>query len=137
MTTLLDLWIPGIPPGKNRRTRMNTKTGRLYTEPSVRAWMAETALQVRLARKGVWKKGMDVQVWVVMHCADKGAWKWDLDGALPCLVDAVMAGLMPEDRKRPPDEYVTHIDAWKIRAGNDGALVQVEVVEEGKEEGHQ
>jgi Holliday junction resolvase RusA-like endonuclease len=126
MIELLDIWLPGVIPSKNARTRVNTQTGRLYTEPSVRAWMEEVAFSVRRKRTAFWQKGMDMEMFVVVHCSDKGVWKFDLDGALPCLVDAVCEGLMPDDRKRPPDEYITHLEAWKLRDDKDGVLVRVE-----------
>lgn len=129
--TLLDVWIDGVPPSKNRRTRMNTQTGRLYTEPSVREWMEQTAAQVRRDRKRSWSEGAEMRFHVVLNCSKKHMHKIDLDGILPCLIDAVCAGLVGDnERMRPPDQWVVGVEAWKVE-GKEGALVFVEEYPKG------
>ena len=126
MTDLVTISLQGVPPSKNARTRFNRRSGVIYTAGAVRAWMEATALQVRLARKATWQPGMEMVVVVQFVCQDMHA--WDLDGALPCLMDAVCAGLMPADRKRPPDEYVVELTARKVRGNADVTSVSVKAV---------
>lgn len=127
---LLDMLIVGLPPSKNRRTRVNKKKGTIYTEGSVRAWMEAVAFDVHHQRKMAWEPGMHLTIIVRFWCTENHLWKWDVDGALPCLVDAVCAGLMPDDRKRPPDEWVTTLLAIKEKADWDSTHITVNVEED-------
>jgi hypothetical protein len=127
---LLDVRIEGIPPGKNRRTRYGK--GIVYTNDDVRLWMETTALLCRAQRKGAWQAGMEVilDVRIEAHALHT----FDLDGALPCLVDAVMMGLA-DGVNRPPDAWIVEITAGKVRCaqGRDGTRVKVWGLEKGED----
>lgn len=125
MRLLCDVTIAGLPPSKNRRTRFNRATGTIHTSEEVRDWMDTTAFMVRKARVRAWTWGRPIHMTVCLYA--RTLYKWDLDGALPCLVDAVMAGLS-DGTKRPPDQWIVHIDAGKERA--EAPCVHVVVEEE-------
>ena len=71
--------------------------------------MQAIALMARTERKCAWEPGMQMSVAVLIESPH--AFTFDLDGAMPCLIDAVLAGL--SDRKNPPDQWITELVARK------------------------
>lgn len=122
---LLDIVLDSRPPSKNARTRFNRVTGGIYTEPTVRGWMDDVIIQVRRAKTRSWMPDEDVSL-VVEIVVVRGLHKFDLDGALPVLVDAIMAGLIaPTMECRAPDQWVTHIQASKRLGDKDATQCKV------------
>ena len=83
-------------------------------------------MQVRLARKGTWQPGMEMVVTV--QFVTQTPHTFDGDGACVCLLDAVCAGLMPDGRKRPPDEWVMEETWRKVKGNADVTSVSVKAV---------
>jgi hypothetical protein len=120
---LLDIVIQGRPPSKNARTRFNRRTGVIHTDDVTRAWMEAVAFEVRLQRKAVLPPSTPIAISVVITVT-KGLHTFDLDGALPCLVDAVFTGLS-DSAGRPPDQWLDSMTVSKQFTCRDETHVEV------------
>lgn len=122
--TLLDAVFDSLPPSKNRRTAIDKRTAHLYTTSEAREWMGQVKVETALAKKHAWTDGTEVQMFVYFY-VKQGVHTFDIDGAMPCLVDAVFAGLAPQ-RKNPPDGWVMRMIVIKTLADRDATRVVVE-----------
>jgi hypothetical protein len=76
--------------------------------------MNSVIVQTRLAKTEDWYDGREVWMKVDFTCTGD-IHLWDVDGALPCLIDAVMLGMLSSEstRTRSPDGWIMWIQATK------------------------
>ena len=109
----LVLWVclDGLPVSKNRRTLVGR--GHVYTAPTAKAWMESVRDICKSVRLGTVKRTDKLAMGIIVSAVHPKT--FDIDGALPCLVDGVLAGLAADEENfaRPPDHLVWHIFASK------------------------
>ncbi len=123
--TSVVLWVrlDGLPISKNRRTMVGR--GHVYTAPTAKVWMESVRDTCKRVRFGTVKRTDKLAMGVIVSAVHPKT--FDIDGALPCLVDGVLAGLAADEENfaRPPDHLVWHIFASKEQHDMDSTEVCV------------
>lgn len=120
---VLHVCLDGLPVSKNRRSMVSR--GHLHTIPSADKWMESVRDICRRVRVGSVGRSDKLALAVIVSARHPKT--FDIDGALPCLVDAVLAGLAADEEnfKRPPDHLVWRIFASKQQHDVDSTEVCV------------
>jgi Holliday junction resolvase RusA-like endonuclease len=108
--TVLAITLPGLPPALNHQYAYAGMRGGKRRTPEAIAWQDGATAAVRSARNEAgWTAPprSPLTVFVVFEAPD--IYRWDIDGRLKCLLDAVAAGLGHDDR------WIAHLTVIKMR----------------------
>ena len=127
--TPLTVILPGLPPALNHQYAYAGMRGGKRRTPEAVAWQTGATAAFRSAANTAgWRLAPRTPLAVVVGLDGPDIYRWDIDGRLKCLLDALAAGLDHDDR------WIVNLTVRKVRVPAARSVTRVMVMALADEE---